>query len=124
MQKPRNMLIMTISFHNKRIKDRSINLTDKPATYSYRLPLLPLTNHGMSIVFEELLRKFNEGNNEEAGKHFTPRDAISLLSHLVFDPVRNDLPKITSINDPAKGSRYTKNVSYLKSMMKHIQSKT
>ena len=31
-----------------------------------------LTNHGMGYVFEELIRRFNEENNEEAGEHFTP----------------------------------------------------
>jgi type I restriction enzyme M protein len=29
----------------------------------------------MGTVFEELVRKFNEENNEEAGEHWTPRDA-------------------------------------------------
>lgn len=43
--------------------------------------ILPaLTNHGMGTVFEELLRRFNEENNEEAGEHFTPRDAIRSVS--------------------------------------------
>ena len=38
--------------------------------------LPPLTNLGMGYVFEELIRKFNEENNEEAGEHFTPREVI------------------------------------------------
>ena len=58
----------------------------------------------MGTVFEELLRRFNEENNEEAGEHFTPRDAISLLAHLVFEPVGDNLPKVISIYDPAEGS--------------------
>ena len=61
-------------------------------------------NHMMGTVFEELLRRFNEENNEEAGEHFTPRDAITLLAHLVFEPVKNNLPKIISLYDPACGS--------------------
>lgn len=88
----------------ERITDPRINLTDKPANDPDGLPLPPLTNHGMGTVFEELLRRFNEENNEEAGEHFTPRDAISLLAHLVFEPVGNNLPKVISIYDPAEGS--------------------
>ena len=88
----------------ERITDPRINLTDKPASDPEGLPLPPLTNHGMGTVFEELLRRFNEENNEEAGEHFTPRDAISLLAHLVFEPVGDNLPKVISIYDPAEGS--------------------
>lgn len=88
----------------ERITDPRINLTDKPATDSDGLPLPALTNVGMGTVFEELLRRFNEENNEEAGEHFTPRDAISLLAHLVFEPVKDHLPKIISLYDPACGS--------------------
>ena len=88
----------------ERITDSRINLTDKPASDPDGLPLPPLTNHGMGTVFEELLRRFNEENNEEAGEHFTPRDAISLLAHLVFEPVGDNLPKVISIYDPAEGS--------------------
>ena len=46
-----------------------------------------LDNHGMGTVFEELIRRFNEENNEEAGEHFTPRDAVTLMAKLVFEPV-------------------------------------
>lgn len=86
------------------ITDPHLNLTDKKAKDPDGLILAPLTNVGMGTVFEELLRRFNEENNEEAGEHFTPRDAISLLAHLVFEPVKEDLPKIISLYDPAVGS--------------------
>src|SRR4051812_33337631 len=46
-----------------------------------------LDNHGMGTVFEELVRKFNEENNEEAGEHWTPRDAVKLMARLIFEPV-------------------------------------
>ena len=46
-----------------------------------------LDNHGMGSIFEELLRRFNEENNEEAGEHWTPRDAVRLMAKLVFLPV-------------------------------------
>jgi type I restriction enzyme M protein len=81
------------------ITDPHLNLTDKEAKDPDGLILAPLTNMGMGTVFEELLRRFNEENNEEAGEHFTPRDAISLLAHLVFEPVKEDLPKIISLYD-------------------------
>lgn len=88
----------------ERITDPRINLTDKDATDPDGLLLPALTNVGMGTIFEELLRKFNEENNEEAGEHFTPRDAISLLAHLIFEPVKDDLPKIITLYDPACGS--------------------
>ena len=46
-----------------------------------------LDNHGMGTIFEELVRKFNEENNEEAGEHWTPRDAVRLMAKLIFLPV-------------------------------------
>jgi len=46
-----------------------------------------LDNHGMGTIFEELLRRFNEENNEEAGEHWTPRDAVKLMANLIFLPV-------------------------------------
>lgn len=67
--------------------------------------MLPeLTNLGMGYVFEELIRKFNEENNEEAGEHFTPREVIELMTHLVFDPIKERLPPVMTVYDPACGS--------------------
>ena len=88
----------------EKITDPRINLTDKEAKDPDGIILPAMTNIGMGTVFEELLRRFNEDNNEEAGEHFTPRDAISLLAHLVFEPVKDNLPKIISLYDPACGS--------------------
>ncbi len=50
-----------------------------------------LDNHGMGTVFEELVRRFNEENNEEAGEHWTPRDAVKLMSKLIFLPIANEI---------------------------------
>ena len=50
-----------------------------------------LDNHGMGSMFEELVRRFNEENNEEAGEHWTPRDAVRLMAKLVFLPVAGEL---------------------------------
>jgi len=82
----------------------TINLTpfEKEDNEGKKLP--PLTNLGMGYVFEELIRKFNEDNNEEAGEHFTPREVIDLMTHLVFDPIKTNLPPVMTIYDPACGS--------------------
>ena len=50
-----------------------------------------LDNHGMGTIFEELVRRFNEENNEEAGEHWTPRDAVRLMAKLVFEPVADEI---------------------------------
>jgi len=50
-----------------------------------------IDNHAMGTVFEELVRKFNEENNEEAGEHWTPRDAVRLMANLVFLPIESEL---------------------------------
>ena len=52
-----------------------------------RIKLPALDNHGMGTVFEELIRRFNEENNEEAGEHFTPRDVGAAMAKLLFLPV-------------------------------------
>lgn len=81
-----------------------INLTpfEKEDPNGRRLP--PLSNLGMGYVFEELIRKFNEENNEEAGEHFTPREVIDLMTHIVFGPIKDNLPPVMTIYDPACGS--------------------
>ena len=81
-----------------------INLTpfSKEDPEGRKLP--PLSNLGMGYVFEELIRKFNEENNEEAGEHFTPREVIELMTHLIFEPVKDNLPPVMTIYDPACGS--------------------
>ena len=50
-----------------------------------------LDNHGMGTVFEELVRRFNEENNEEAGEHWTPRDAVKLMAKLLLLPIADDI---------------------------------
>ena len=50
-----------------------------------------LDNHGMGTIFEELIRRFNEENNEEAGEHWTPRDAVKLMAKLVFPPIADQI---------------------------------
>lgn len=81
-----------------------INLTpfEKEDPDGRKLP--PLSNLGMGYVFEELIRKFNEENNEEAGEHFTPREVIDLMTHIVFKPIKDQLPSVITIYDPACGT--------------------
>jgi type I restriction enzyme M protein len=45
----------------------------------------------MGTVFEELVRRFNEENNEEAGEHWTPRDAVKLMARLMFLPIADQI---------------------------------
>jgi type I restriction enzyme M protein len=81
-----------------------INLTpiEKNDPDGRKLP--PLSNLGMGYVFEELIRKFNEDNNEEAGEHFTPREVIDLMTHVIFEPIKDKLPPVMTIYDGACGS--------------------
>lgn len=50
-----------------------------------------IDNHDMGMIFEELVRRFNEENNEEAGEHWTPRDAVRLMANLIFQPIADQL---------------------------------
>jgi type I restriction enzyme M protein len=54
-----------------------------------------LDNHAMGTIFEELVRRFNEENNEEAGEHWTPRDAVRLMARLVIEPVGEQIESST-----------------------------
>jgi type I restriction enzyme M protein len=72
--------------------DPRINLSPKPVKDTDGNELLPaLDNHSMGTIFEELIRRFNEENNEEAGEHFTPRDVVKLMADLIFLPIANDI---------------------------------
>ena len=68
-----------------------------------RLP--GLDNHAMGTIFEDLLRRFNEDNNEEAGEHWTPRDAVELMAKLVFLPIKDQIqPNTYLLYDGALGT--------------------
>lgn len=72
--------------------DKSINLSIEDIKDKNGNVILPkLDNHAMGTIFEELIRKFNEENNEEAGEHFTPRDIVNLMANLAFEPVKDKL---------------------------------
>ena len=65
-----------------------------------------LTNYGMGLVFEELIRKFAESSNETAGEHFTPRDIVHLTTSLVLTGQDDKLRPhgIVTVYDPTAGT--------------------
>ncbi len=76
--------------------DPDINLSPEPVRdASGRIVQSGLDNHAMGTVFEELIRRFNEENNEEAGEHFTPRDVVQLMAKLMFVPVADQIKSST-----------------------------
>ena len=80
----------------EKLTSPDINLSPYPvknADGSIRHP--GLDNHGMGSIFEELVRRFNEENNEEAGEHWTPRDAVRLMAKLVVLPVADKISSAT-----------------------------
>ena len=67
-----------------------INLSPNPVLNGDGTVRFPgLDNHAMGTIFEDLVRRFNEENNEEAGEHWTPRDAVELMAQLVFHPIQD-----------------------------------
>lgn len=72
--------------------DSTINLGPKPVLNGDGSVKHPgLDNHAMGTIFEELVRRFNEANNEEAGEHWTPRDAVKLMAKLIFVPIAEQI---------------------------------
>jgi len=84
----------------------SVNLSPLPVPDDrggVRLPALD--NHTMGVIFEELIRRFNEENNEEAGEHFTPRDVVELMADLIFLPIAEKITDSTyTVYDGASGT--------------------
>lgn len=76
--------------------DPDINLSTEDVLDGQGNVRLPkIDNHGMGYIFEELIRKFNEDNNEEAGEHFTPREVVDLMAQLALKPVAHQLEDST-----------------------------
>jgi type I restriction enzyme M protein len=86
--------------------DSGINLSPLPVKDADgRIKLPALDNHGMGTVFEELIRRFNEDNNLEAGEHYTPRDVVQLMAKLLFLPVADRIESSTySLYDGSCGT--------------------
>ena len=80
----------------ERFMSPTVNFSPKPVLNSDETVRLPgLDNHAMGTVFEDLIRRFNEENNEEAGEHWTPRDAVELMAKLVFLPIKDQIQPTT-----------------------------
>ncbi|MFH1672851.1 MAG: class I SAM-dependent DNA methyltransferase [Pseudomonadota bacterium] len=80
----------------EKFTSNDINLSPDPVfdqNGNVRLP--GLDNHAIGTIFEELIRRFNEENNEEAGEHFTPRDVVRLMANLIFFPIADDIRDAT-----------------------------
>lgn len=76
----------------KKFLSPDINLSPEPVRDEDGRIVLPgLDNHAMGTIFEELVRRFNEENNEEAGEHWTPRDAVKLMTRLMFLPIADQI---------------------------------
>ena len=76
----------------EKLTSPDINLSPAPVRHADGSVKHPgLDNHGMGTIFEELVRRFNEENNEEAGEHWTPRDAVRLMAKLVFLPIADQI---------------------------------
>ena len=81
-----------LGFLIEKFLDSSINLSPMPLYNQDGTERLPgLDNHAMGTIFEELIRRFNEENNEEAGEHFTPRDVVTLMANLIFTPIADQI---------------------------------
>lgn len=86
--------------------DPSINLSSHEVTNAAGVTLPALDNHTMGTVFEEVIRKFNEETNiTDAGRHFTPRDIVELITDLAFVPIKDKIESTTySVYDGACGT--------------------
>lgn len=82
----------TLGMLINKLLSSEINLSPEPVLDAYgRIRLPGLDNHAMGTIFENLVRRFNEENNEEAGEHWTPRDVVKLMTRLMFLPVANEI---------------------------------
>ena len=90
----------------ERFLSQAVNLSPNPVENDDGEVRLPgLDNHAMGTIFEDLLRRFNEDNNEEAGEHWTPRDAVELMAKLVFLPIEDQIqPNTYLLYDGALGT--------------------
>jgi HsdM N-terminal domain/N-6 DNA Methylase len=78
--------------------DSAINLSPEPLLNTDgSVRLAALDNHAMGTIFEELIRRFNEENNEEADEHFTPRDVVRLMADLIFLPIAEQIESGTHL---------------------------
>jgi len=79
-----------------------------------------VSNIEMGYIFEEIIRRFNELSNEEAGQHYTPREVIELMVNLIFEDEEDlaDSSKIKTVYDGAcgTGGMLTASMEYAKKL--------
>ena len=65
-----------------------------------------VSNIEMGYIFEEIIRRFSESHNEDAGQHYTPREVIELMVNIIFDDDKDlaDTSKIKTVYDGACGT--------------------
>ncbi|NLM30988.1 MAG: SAM-dependent DNA methyltransferase [Methanomicrobiales archaeon] len=82
-------------------------LVQKFASDAVDLHPARVSNHQIGYIFEELIRKFNEQNNENPGEHFTPREVIKLMANLMLAGDEDMLAHnhiVKTVYDPACGT--------------------
>ena len=77
----------------EKLVDPKINLSNQPVlNEDGSVKIEALDNHSMGTLFEDVIRQFNESTNvTDAGRHFTPRDIVSLMADLAFVPVQDKI---------------------------------
>ena len=102
-------IIEHFKFEKEIVELEKHNRLYKVISKFYEVDLHPdkVSNIQMGYIFEELIRRFNEASNEEAGDHFTPREVIRLMVDLIFTPDNDILTKkgiIKTLFDPGCGT--------------------
>ena len=83
----------------------TFSLIEKFCNPKVELSPAKISPMAMGYMFEDLIRRFNEKTNAAAGRHFTPREIIELMTHLVYLPVKDKIQKGTFlVYDPCAGS--------------------
>lgn len=94
--------------HIKRMANNGILYCTIEAFASKNANLNPkeVSNIEMGYIFEEIIRRFSESHNEEAGQHYTPREVIELMVNIVFEDQDDlaDASKIKTVYDGACGT--------------------
>lgn len=94
--------------HIKRMANNNILYRTIEAFNEKKANLHPneVSNIEMGYIFEEIIRRFSESHNEEAGQHYTPREVIELMVNIVFEDEEDlaDSSKIKTVYDGACGT--------------------
>ena len=116
---------------NFKLQDKIVDLDKHKLLYplvkkysTYDFSISKLSNLQMGYVFEELVRRFAEASNEEAGEHFTPREIIRMMVELLIDDTPIKPSALVSIYDPAcgTGGMLTESKSYILNRKNHAEN--